>query len=41
MKKNELITQLETAKILSSTVDIDKIIALIKQIETPKQYQLS
>jgi hypothetical protein len=36
MKKNELITQLETAKILSSTVDIDKIIALIKQIETPK-----
>jgi hypothetical protein len=35
MKKNELITQLETAKTLSSTVDIDKVIALIKQIETP------
>ena len=35
MKKNELITQLETAKALSSTVDIDKVIVLIKQIETP------
>ena len=35
MNKNELITQLETAKTLSSTVDIDKVIALIKQIETP------
>ena len=35
MKKNELIKQLETAKTLSSTVDIDKVIALIKQIETP------
>jgi len=35
MKKNELIKQLETAKALSSTVDIDKVIALIKQIETP------
>jgi hypothetical protein len=33
MKKNELIKQLETAKVLSSTVDIDKIISLIKQIE--------
>lgn len=33
MKKNELITQLETAKTLSSTVDIDKVIALIKQID--------
>jgi len=29
MKKNELIKQLETAKTLSSTVDIDKVIALI------------
>jgi len=35
MNKKELITQLETAKALSSTVDIDKVIALIKQIETP------
>jgi len=35
MKKIELIKQLETAKTLSSTVDIDKVIALIKQIETP------
>jgi len=35
MKKKELIEQLETAKTLSSTVDIDKVIALIKQIETP------
>ena len=32
MKKNELITQLETAKTLSSTVDIDKVITLIKQM---------
>jgi hypothetical protein len=37
MKKNELIKQLETAKALSSTVDIDKVIALIKQIETPNK----
>jgi len=35
MKKKELIEQLEIAKTLSSTVDIDKVIALIKQIETP------
>ena len=35
MKKNELIEQLNTAKALSSTVDIDKVIELIKQIETP------
>ena len=34
MKKNELIEQLNTAKVLSSTVDIDKVIELIKQIET-------
>ena len=34
MKKNELIEQLNTAKALSSTVDIDKVIELIKQIET-------
>ena len=35
MKKLEVIKQLETAKALSSTVDIDKVIELIKQIETP------
>jgi hypothetical protein len=34
MKKEHLIEQLETAKVLSSTVDIDKVIELIKQIET-------
>jgi hypothetical protein len=34
MKKENLIEQLETAKSLSSTVDIDKVIELIKQIET-------
>lgn len=35
MKKEELVLQLETAKALSSQVDIDKVIELIKQIETP------
>jgi hypothetical protein len=34
MKKEELITQLETTKALSSQVDIDKVIVLIKQLET-------
>ena len=34
MKKEHLIEQLETAKVLSSTVDIDKVIELIKKIET-------
>ena len=33
MKKVDLIEQLNTAKSLSSTVDIDKVIELIKQIE--------
>ena len=33
MKKVDLIEQLNTAKTLSSTVDIDKVIELIKQIE--------
>jgi len=33
MKKIELIKQLEAAKTLSSTVDIDKVITLIEQIE--------
>ena len=38
MKKLEVIKQLETAKALSSTVDIDKVIELIKQIETPTTF---
>ena len=37
MKKEELVAQLTTAKALSSTVDIDKIIALIEQITPEKQ----
>jgi hypothetical protein len=35
MKKQELIEQLNTAKTLTSTVDIDKMIELIKQLEQP------
>jgi predicted restriction endonuclease len=35
MKKAELVAQLETAKALSSQVDIDKVVELIKQLETP------
>ena len=35
MKKKELIEQLNAAKTLTSTVDIDKMIALINQIEAP------
>lgn len=35
MKKQELIEQLTTAKTLTSTVDIDKMIEMIKQLETP------
>jgi hypothetical protein len=34
MKKEELVKQLEAAKALSSQVDIDKVIALINQIES-------
>jgi hypothetical protein len=34
MKKEELVKQLEAVKALSSQVDIDKVIELIKQIET-------
>jgi len=33
MKKETLVAQLEAAKALSSTVDIDKVISLINQIE--------
>jgi hypothetical protein len=34
MKKTEIVAQLEAAKTLSSTVDIDKVISLINQIES-------
>jgi hypothetical protein len=34
MKKENLIEQLNAAKVLSSQVDIDKVIELIKQLET-------
>ena len=34
MKKEEIVKQLEATKALSSQVDIDKVIALIKQLET-------
>jgi hypothetical protein len=37
MKKEEIVKQLEEAKTLTSQVDIDKVIALIKQIEPEKQ----
>jgi hypothetical protein len=37
MKKEELVAQLEVAKRFQSTVDIDKIIALIEQITPEKQ----
>ena len=33
MKKEEIVKQLEATKVLSSQVDIDKVIALINQIE--------
>jgi hypothetical protein len=35
MTKETLVQQLEAAKSLSSQVDIDKVVELIKQIETP------
>ena len=35
MRKQELIEQLTSAKTLTSTVDIDKVIGMIKQLETP------
>jgi hypothetical protein len=41
MKKAELVAQLETAKALSSQVDIDKVIALINQIEPEKKSGLT
>lgn len=38
MKKENLIEQLTAAKSLSSHVDIDKVIELIKKIETPTSF---
>jgi len=38
MTKETLVNQLESAKALSSQVDIDKVIELIKQIETPTKF---
>ena len=35
MKKQELIEQLTAAKTLTTTVDIDKVIAMIQQLEQP------
>lgn len=35
MKKKELIEQLTAAKTLTTTVDIDKVIAMIQQLEQP------
>jgi hypothetical protein len=37
MKKEQLIAQLEGIKILSTQVDIDKVIALIQQLESEKK----
>ena len=41
MKKEELVNRLETFKILTSTVDIDKVIELINELELPKPTTLS
>ena len=38
MTKETLVAQLEVAKSLSSQVDIDKVVELIKQIETPTRF---
>jgi hypothetical protein len=38
MTKENLVKQLEAAKTLSSQVDIDKVVELIKQIETPTRF---
>jgi len=37
MKKEQLIAQLEGVKVLSTQVDIDKVIVLIQQLETEKK----
>jgi hypothetical protein len=41
MKKRDLIEQLEAAKSLSSTVDIDKVITLIKGLESSITQELA
>ena len=41
MKKEELVKQLEAAKVLSSQVDIDKVITLINQIESETKVGLT
>ena len=41
MKKEEIVKQLEATKVLSSQVDIDKVIALINQIEPETKSGLS
>lgn len=41
MKKEDLIAQLEGVKVLSTQVDIDKVIALIQQLETEKKAGLT
>ena len=38
MTKENLVKQLEEAKSLSSQVDIDKVVELIQQIETPTRF---
>jgi flagellin-specific chaperone FliS len=41
MTKETLVKQLEEAKALSSQVDIDKVVELIKQLETPFNQELA
>ena len=41
MKKETLVAQLEAAKSVTSTVDIDKVVELIKSLEEPKATTLS
>jgi len=41
MKKEQLIAQLEGVKVLSTQVDIDKVIALIQQLESEKKSGLT
>lgn len=41
MKKEELVAQLEAAKSVTSVVDIDKVVELIKGLEVPKVTTLS
>jgi hypothetical protein len=41
MKKEEIVKQLEATKVLSSQVDIDKVIALINQIEPEQKSGIS